>query len=56
MNNFEKIKSLTLDEMAEFFLNADCDLDKPCKKCKNEAFCSCTTKEEYLKWLLSTKN
>lgn len=52
MNNFERIKTMTLDEMAEFLINIDCDLDTPCKQCTNNAYCSCSTKEDFIQWLM----
>lgn len=52
MNNYEKIKQMSVDEMASFLINEDCDLDTPCEKCKNDAYCSCSTKEEFKQWLL----
>ena len=56
--NFGKIKSLTLDEMAEWFMNryTVCELNKPCIECKYNGWCSSETKEDFKKWLLSTKN
>lgn len=51
--NYERIKNMTIEEMAGFLINNDCGLDTPCKKCKNNAYCSCSTKEEFRQWLLS---
>lgn len=53
MNNFEKIKTMTLDEMAMFFETRQsiCELKTPCKNCQNAMWCECSTKEDFKKWL-----
>ena len=53
MNNFEKIKNMTLDEMAEFLSNKFnvCELDKSCCQCSNESWCNCSTVSDFKGWL-----
>lgn len=55
MNNFEKIKSMDIDEMAEWFKNIDavCDMDIHCENCVNSDWCGIETKEDFKKWLES---
>ena len=55
MNNFEKIKQMTVDEMAEFFLRLSeaCEATKPCSECENEEWCSCDTQKKFRNWLES---
>jgi hypothetical protein len=58
VNNFEKIKAMDIDELANWFTNryAVCDLEIPCENCINSDWCCIETKEDFKKWLLSTKN
>ena len=50
--NFQKIKSMSLDEMAEFLNDRNfCELKTPCKECKNKVFCEAETAEDFKKWL-----
>ena len=55
---FQRIKSMDIDEMANWFMNryAVCELNKPCVECEYNGFCSSENKEDFKKWLLSTKN
>lgn len=55
MNNYEKIKQMSIEEMAEWFAvrYSFCELFKPCAKCSNVSFCSAETAEEFKQWLES---
>ena len=46
MNNFEKIKSMNIVEMAEWFMNryTVCELNKPCVECEYNVFVLAKTK------------
>lgn len=58
MNNFEKIKAMDIDEMAEYFFNLTqiCELEKKCSDCNRNSWCSSETQKDFKKWLLRTKN
>lgn len=59
MNKHEKIKQMSVDEMAEFLCDRDYCSTHTCEECslkinKLDDLCSCDyDKEEYKKWLLS---
>lgn len=55
MNNFEKIKAMDIDEMAEWFMNryTVCELNKPCVECEYNGFCSSKNKEDLKKYFRS---
>ena len=51
--NYEKIKAMSIDEMAEWFNQraSVCELDKPCKNCINNQWCSAETSDDFKVWL-----
>jgi hypothetical protein len=53
MNRFEKLKNMTIDELAEWFSiqNNVCEKETPCSKCDNQEWCNCVEPKEYKKWL-----
>lgn len=57
MNNFERIKNMTVDELAEFLWQKYnvCEKDMVCSKCKNQDWCNCYEQEEYKEWLMSDR-
>lgn len=58
MTNYEKIKAMSIDEMAEFFEKKAniCETEKPCGNCINAQFCGAETKEDFKQWLKSAVN
>ena len=53
MNNFERLKKMNIDDLAKWMSEkySVCELDKPCKDCVNNDWCSAETQEDFKKWL-----
>ena len=53
MSRFEKLKQMSIDELAEwlFSRNQLCEREVRCSKCEHKEWCDCTEIKDFKKWL-----